>query len=108
MTWASFVEYVQMREAGKTDTVYRSYDLTRHPMQVDKVAKMLGLDVQYLGLTIASLGNALFTDVLTKLRNYNIQLDVPKVARYLHEWYHWHRLSTGKIRRLPYRKAPLD
>lgn len=97
--WTSFVEYVEMRQAGQTDAAYRNFDLLKFAdiKTTRSAMKRAGFDmVEASRLDLQA--------VIQRLANVGITIDRATVDLYLKEWWTWDRLNQQEIRRRSYRR----
>lgn len=108
MTWASFCEFVLMRELGTTDSIMRNYDLAwlsgaKPGMALDRAFAAMGFDqkstprIQVLPTVQAQLRNC----------GYNVS-DLSTLADTMREWHNWHRIREGELRNWKYKEGPIS
>lgn len=105
-----FVEFINMKALNSPDTIARNY-LIECKYNASTIYPDLKDDFVRCGLARLGLspgntnGVAALKELMAALNSYGCTLDEVFIIAYLGQFYNWHRLKCGELKRWPKRKV---
>ena len=102
-----FVEFITMRELGPPDAIARNYliecDNCRKPFAPTLRDDFVRLGLHRMGFEVRGNAIAAFSELLSALRAKGLALNEVFILAYVGQFYNYHRIKTGEIKKWPKR-----